>query len=295
MSDNVTVDGREYISSKRASELSGYAQDYIGQLARGGHIDAQRIGGLWFVFLQSLEAYKVKAEEYKPVPPKYQREDDPEALITFDGKDYVSAARGAKLTGYHQDYVGQLAREGTILSRQVANRWYVERDGLLSHKKEKDALLAAVQAQSVGMPERSAEETEVTEEAFEGPSFTYRQEKDDLVPVFQEGRALRVAEEVPEPVMRPAFRRRTPVPEYTVPSRELSLEIPQKGKSYALIGSALVLFAIVGGVGYLTLMRGNQQTATAGNASTSTTTSFLERVGAFAEGYLIPEMVYRRP
>ena len=34
MSDEMQIEGKPYISSKRASELSGYAQDYIGQLAR---------------------------------------------------------------------------------------------------------------------------------------------------------------------------------------------------------------------------------------------------------------------
>jgi hypothetical protein len=51
MSDEMVIEGKTYISSKRAAQVSGYAQDYIGQLARGGAIDAQRVGGLWFVNL----------------------------------------------------------------------------------------------------------------------------------------------------------------------------------------------------------------------------------------------------
>ena len=56
MTNEITLEGEEYISSKRASELSGYAQDYIGQLARVAAIDAKRIGGLWYVSLDSLDA-----------------------------------------------------------------------------------------------------------------------------------------------------------------------------------------------------------------------------------------------
>jgi hypothetical protein len=184
MSDTVSLDGKEYISSKRASELSGYTQDYIGQLARGGNIDARRVSGLWYVRMDSLNAYKSAAETYKPQPPGRVQDTDPESLISFDGKDYVSASRAAKLTGYHQDYVGQLARSGTVLSRQVGNRWYVERTAILAHKREKDRLLAAVQAQAVGIAPKAENKPETKEvvKVEEEPFFTYMHEENDLLP-----------------------------------------------------------------------------------------------------------------
>ena len=154
MADEVQVGGVEYISSKRASEVTGYAQDYIGQLARGGYIDAKRIGGLWHVSLRSLEEYGKNASEKRAKPPERQSGDEPDSLISFDGQDYVSASRAAKITGYHQDYIGQLARNNLVASRLVGNRWYVGRDALLTHKSEKDRLLAAVQSESVGLPRR---------------------------------------------------------------------------------------------------------------------------------------------
>ncbi|MDZ4227267.1 MAG: hypothetical protein U1D26_02195, partial [Patescibacteria group bacterium] len=153
MTDEVVVEGVSYISSKRASELSGYVQDYIGQLARRGLIEAQRIGGLWYVSMDSLSSYKKSADEYKPQIQKRSSPPpaEPESIVSFGGQDYISASRAAQITSYNQDYIGQLARSGTILARQIGNRWYVEREALLAHKKEKDALLAAVQTQSVGI------------------------------------------------------------------------------------------------------------------------------------------------
>src|ERR1700722_5857714 len=155
MSEEMQIDGKSYISSKRASHLSGYAQDYIGQLARKALIDARRIGGLWYIYMESLENYKQKAGEFKPEPPVRPESTEPGTLIFFDGKEYLSAARAAEQTGYTQDYVGQLARTGSVLSQQVGNRWYVERQSLLGHKKEKDALLGAVQSESVGIQKRA--------------------------------------------------------------------------------------------------------------------------------------------
>lgn len=154
MPQDITIDLGGYVSSKRASEMTGYAQDYIGQLARGGHIDARRIGGLWYVSIESLTAYKDKAGDIKPNPPAHDPGAyDSEAIVSFDGKEYVSANRASKVTGYNQDYIGQLARSGKVLSRQVGNRWYVDHVALLAHQEEKNALLAAVQTQAVGIIE----------------------------------------------------------------------------------------------------------------------------------------------
>ena len=115
MSDEVHIGDQTYISSKRAAQISGYAQDYIGQLCRSGLIEAQRIGGLWYVVLDSLYKHKQKADSYVPVAPRREPSTEAESLVSFDGKDYVSASRAAELTGYHRDYVAQLGRAGTIL------------------------------------------------------------------------------------------------------------------------------------------------------------------------------------
>lgn len=47
--DALEIQGRRYISSKRASELTGYAKDYVGQLAREGKIPGSRLGRAWYV------------------------------------------------------------------------------------------------------------------------------------------------------------------------------------------------------------------------------------------------------
>ena len=175
------MDGK-YISSRRASELSGYTQDYIGQLARAGHIDAQRISGLWHVVLDSLLNHKQNADLYIPTPP-LMREKEADDSVALDGRHYVSSARAAKITGYNMDYVGQLARAGKILSRQIGSRWYVEREGLVAHKKEKDALLAAVQKEAVGLTIiKKGEETPFQKIESSEPFFKYIPEQNNPLP-----------------------------------------------------------------------------------------------------------------
>lgn len=47
--DEIVLAQNKYISSKRASRLTGYAQDYIGQLVRLGKVSATKVGKAWFV------------------------------------------------------------------------------------------------------------------------------------------------------------------------------------------------------------------------------------------------------
>lgn len=198
MTDELSIEGKQYISSKRAADLSGYAQDYVGQLARKGLIDAQRIGGLWYVFMESLAKYKEKADTYVPVPPQATfKNENPDTLISFDGNDYVSAARAAEITGYHQDYVGQLARSGKILSRQVGNRWYVDRDGIVAHKEEKDNLLGAVQSQAVGIKPLEPKKEPYIEKIESWEPLNYRNDAGALIPELPE-RAEPQEENAPE-------------------------------------------------------------------------------------------------
>ena len=104
MSDEITFAGKSYVSSKRASKISGYAQDYIGQLARSGQIEAQRIGGLWYISMESLLGYRkdtpvvsendpssavVTSDEHSPLTASA----DVDSFVSFDGKDYISASR----------------------------------------------------------------------------------------------------------------------------------------------------------------------------------------------------------
>lgn len=188
--DSLTIEGEEYISSKRAAKETGYTQDYIGQLARGGAITARRVSGHWYIVLDSLKAYKTKADSYKPTPPPPIPAQDRDTSITVLGKEYLSASAAAKLSGYNQDYVGQLARSGKIPSQQMGNRWFIEKDALLNHKEEKDALLAEVQAEAVGLHAPSTNSTQETaaeplsnaEISKPEPFFTYSAEQANLLP-----------------------------------------------------------------------------------------------------------------
>ena len=63
MSEGFDIEGKKYISSKRAAEITGYTKDYVGQLCRMGKIDAKLIGRNWFVGEDSIRAHRFEGEE----------------------------------------------------------------------------------------------------------------------------------------------------------------------------------------------------------------------------------------
>lgn len=305
MSDEIMIDEVVYVSSRRAAEVSGYAQDYIGQLARGGYIDAKRVGGLWHVSVASLNEYEKNAAINKSRPQERVQPDEPDSLISFDGKDHVSAARAAELTGYHQDYVGQLARGGTVIGRQVGNRWYVDREAILAHKAEKDRLLGAVQAQSVGIVRNASRERSESEVhgLFDADEYlTYTKDTNDLIPPLGAGNES--VEEHPkeksENVFSDTEKQAIPIrisrisPEGMVRREQYAPEIhlkegavPRSGIFYGAITLATLVIVAVTFFGLRSVER--QPVYTVAN-----TANILTATGDFLEKLIVRELIYER-
>jgi len=61
--DLIVIDGKKYISSRRAAEIAGYSADYVGQLCRSGKLERRMVGRLWYVDEGSLLRHQ--AESFK--------------------------------------------------------------------------------------------------------------------------------------------------------------------------------------------------------------------------------------
>lgn len=59
----LTLDGKIYVSSKRAAEMTGYAKDYVGQLCREGRVAARLVGRNWYVLKSAIEEHRFGAAE----------------------------------------------------------------------------------------------------------------------------------------------------------------------------------------------------------------------------------------
>ncbi|MBU3925705.1 hypothetical protein KJ763_00855, partial [Patescibacteria group bacterium] len=65
--EEIQLSGKILVSLKKASEISGYAKDYIGQLCRANKINSKRIGRDWFVSIDDLISYQKKAIKIKKI------------------------------------------------------------------------------------------------------------------------------------------------------------------------------------------------------------------------------------
>ena len=52
----------------------------------------------------------------------------------ISGKIYISAKRGADVTGYTRDYIGQLCRAKKVEATMIGKTWFVSEDSLSTHK-----------------------------------------------------------------------------------------------------------------------------------------------------------------
>jgi hypothetical protein len=309
MTDELTIDSEQYISSKRASELSGYEQDYIGQLCRGGNIKARRVGGLWYVSSDSLMKYKKRAEEYKAEPPVVQGlVAKPDTLISFEGIGYISTSRAAKLTGYSPDYVGQMARAQIIPSRQVGNRWYVEQEGLLKHKKSKDALLGAVQVESVGLKAPIVPKAgNIYPSTANDELFSYTRENGDLIPTMTTKEEELPVENAEEEYAIPIHVRRDSLESkwryepslQTAPQRTVLLE-PRRSTLPMLLPVGVFTIVVVLSLGFLSLKKSSIYTSNVTNGSSnasqtaSAVVAFADKVADTLEPWITKELVYTR-
>lgn len=311
MPDDVTIDLGGYVSSKRASETTGYTQDYIGQLARGAQIDARRIGGLWYVSMESLNAYKAKADDFKPNPPVYDAgTHDTESIVTFEGKEYISANRASKITGYNQDYIGQLARSGKVMSRQVGNRWYVDRSALVAHQEEKNALLAAVQAQSVGITNGAHTPAVPQNSPKEADSLLlYTKDAGDLLPAtkdavgddeyFLERQTSLHQHTVPirvinDPEKAPIYQTITPLINTRKNNEIKSVSVHAKTIYRGMYPAMTLTIIVILSVGIVSFKQNSIYTMFTTSSSVANATIAFESVMAGLEKALTTELVYQK-
>lgn len=60
--DTLVLEGKEFISTKRAAEITGYAKDYIGQLCREGRVASRLIGRNWYILESSIREHRYGSE-----------------------------------------------------------------------------------------------------------------------------------------------------------------------------------------------------------------------------------------
>lgn len=61
--DEILIEEKKYVSSKRAAKMTGYAKDYIGQLCREGRVPARLVGRSWYVLETAIQDHRFGAPD----------------------------------------------------------------------------------------------------------------------------------------------------------------------------------------------------------------------------------------
>lgn len=77
--EELLIEQKKYVSSKRAAQLTGYAKDYVGQLCREGRVPARLVGRSWYVLESAIQDHRFKDGEEVQKPKKIAA-DSPEKL-----------------------------------------------------------------------------------------------------------------------------------------------------------------------------------------------------------------------
>lgn len=56
--DEISVKGKKYLKAKLIARELGYTSDYVGQLCRGGKVDAELVGRTWYVDPDSIKGHR---------------------------------------------------------------------------------------------------------------------------------------------------------------------------------------------------------------------------------------------
>lgn len=86
--DELEIDGKKYLSSKRAAREHKYHIDYIGQLIRAGKVSGKKVGRSWYVEEASLKSYLLaEAGAPAPIPVEHPAEEpaiEPEPIAAAE-------------------------------------------------------------------------------------------------------------------------------------------------------------------------------------------------------------------
>ena len=142
--DSLIIGGKNYISSRRAAEILGYTQDYVGQLCRSGKMQGERVSGVWHVLETTLFGGEKKdnailQKEIAGEQANNSKEKESQGVIVVEGVHYISSKRAAEILGYTQDYVGQLCRSGRMEARQIGRGWYIPEHIVSSERTSSEA------------------------------------------------------------------------------------------------------------------------------------------------------------
>lgn len=151
--DELTIDDKKYVSSKRAAKLTGYAKDYIGQLCREGRVSARLVGRSWYVLESAIHDHRF-GESVKNEPAVSP------IATTWEAPKYEAAeAKTLDIAGDEAAESAEPDEEATVEKLQDSWKAWFDRMGQSVEPNREEELAAPIveqkQQETVDIPIRT--------------------------------------------------------------------------------------------------------------------------------------------
>lgn len=87
--DELLIEDKKYVSSKRAAKMTGYAKDYVGQLCREGRVPARLVGRSWYVLEAAIQDHRFGTTN---IQPKEEVKSGPAGSPTWESPRYETSS-----------------------------------------------------------------------------------------------------------------------------------------------------------------------------------------------------------
>ncbi|HUY62270.1 MAG TPA: hypothetical protein VMV50_00535 [Candidatus Paceibacterota bacterium] len=243
--DELVIDDKKYVSSKRAAKMTGYAKDYIGQLCREGRVPARLVGRSWYVLESAIQDHRfgpvAQETELEKAKNAEEREDRPlSSSLGVPRYESMPATPLPTVNVLHEEPVGDVREEPLMQALQEAapiqdmheawESWFARMGG-----NETEDAPEALETDAVGEHEEIAAEEEPQQEAAGSSQVPIRIVRSEAEEVPQE---LLPRRSVPE-------HRQTPVAARRDRSKRTAGATRTIRAISALVAAAVVIIAVL--------------------------------------------------
>lgn len=90
--DEILIEEKKYISSKRAAKVTGYAKDYVGQLCREGRVSARLVGRNWYVLETAIHDHRFGESNLESGNTAHDAPSAPAPVSTWESPRYEAVS-----------------------------------------------------------------------------------------------------------------------------------------------------------------------------------------------------------
>lgn len=199
------LNGRTYLSTKRAAEITGYTTDYVGQLARGGKVDAQLVGRNWYIEEESIKKHKfgeaavvVKKLEEEPAAPAL------EVLVQSAEENDIELNKVPEEVEVVENIESHRDEDPVVAMESVWQEWYKAQRSVPAEEEEVFLRKSSIEEVSTNEVEEVSEEVPIT------------RVRENSRPIIEHARAEGVERNVEQ---KESEKRALPKEEIMVPTR----------------------------------------------------------------------------